>query len=107
MYNCPVRWYTVADEISVDEMSVDELLWNPIRITRVNWAIPANKICSLRRVITNVEARRYFKHKVTILHEYILYSIHCAPLKNTPKNFSKIFYKTKPLVIKFCTLFLK
>jgi len=23
MYNCPVRWYTVVDEISVDEMSVD------------------------------------------------------------------------------------
>ena len=38
MYNCPVRWYTVVDEMSVDEMSrrsvvdemfVDELSWNP------------------------------------------------------------------------------
>src|SRR6218665_576886 len=39
MYNCPVRWYTVVDEMSVyrrnvcrrsvvDEMSVDELSWN-------------------------------------------------------------------------------
>ena len=28
MYSCPVRWYTVVDEMSVDEMSVDEL-WNP------------------------------------------------------------------------------
>jgi len=28
MYNCPVRWYTVVGEISVDEMSVDELSWN-------------------------------------------------------------------------------
>jgi len=27
--------------------------------------------------------------------------------KNTPKNFSKIFYQTKPIVIKVCTLFLK
>jgi len=25
MYNCPVRWYTVVDEMSVDEMSVDEV----------------------------------------------------------------------------------
>ena len=25
MYNCPTRWYTV-----VDGMSVDELSWNPI-----------------------------------------------------------------------------
>ena len=25
MYNCPVRWYTVVDEMSVDEMSVDEM----------------------------------------------------------------------------------
>src|SRR6218665_58585 len=24
MYNCPTRWYTV-----VDEMSIDELSWNP------------------------------------------------------------------------------
>ncbi len=30
-----------------------------------------------------------------------------CPIKNTPKNFSKIFYKTKPIVIKVCTLFLK
>jgi len=25
MYNCPIRWYTVVDEMSVDEMSVDEV----------------------------------------------------------------------------------
>ena len=24
MYNCPTRWYTVADEMSVDEMAEDE-----------------------------------------------------------------------------------
>ena len=29
MYNCPVRWYTVVDEMSVDEMSVNEVSWNP------------------------------------------------------------------------------
>ena len=33
MCSCPIRWYTVVDEmsvdeISVDEMSVDELSWN-------------------------------------------------------------------------------
>ena len=33
MYNCPLRWYTIVDEMSVDEMSVDEmsvdeLSWN-------------------------------------------------------------------------------
>jgi len=37
MYNCPVPWYTVVDEMSVDEMSrrsvvdemsADELSWN-------------------------------------------------------------------------------
>jgi len=38
MYNCPVRWYTVVDEMSVDEMSVDEmsvdeLSWNPFTDT--------------------------------------------------------------------------
>ena len=25
MYICPVRWYTVVDEMSVDEVSVDEV----------------------------------------------------------------------------------
>ena len=32
-----------------------------------------------------------------------------CPIKNTPKNISKIFHKTKPIVIKVCrpTLFLK
>jgi len=28
MYNCSVPWYTLVDEISVHEMSVDELSWN-------------------------------------------------------------------------------
>src|SRR6218665_1611948 len=32
MYNCPVPWYTVVDEMSVDEMYIDELSWNlPLR----------------------------------------------------------------------------
>ena len=25
MYNCPVPWYTVVGEMSVDKMSVDEM----------------------------------------------------------------------------------
>ena len=29
MYNCPVRWYTV-----VDEMSVDEVSWNQSTLQR-------------------------------------------------------------------------
>src|SRR6218665_1386564 len=35
VYNCPVRWYTVVDEMSVDEMSVDELSWNHYSPTRL------------------------------------------------------------------------
>src|SRR6218665_12046 len=38
MYNCPVPWYTVVDDMSVDkmsvdadEMSVDELSWSRLR----------------------------------------------------------------------------
>jgi len=30
-----------------------------------------------------------------------------CPIKNTPTNFLKIVYKTKPIVVKVCTLFLK
>src|SRR6218665_2428352 len=38
MYNCPVRWHTVYSRRDVcrrsvvDEMSVDELSWNPPRV---------------------------------------------------------------------------
>ena len=46
MYNCPLRWFTVADEMSVDEMSVDdrsvvdemsvdELSWNRLKQIRI------------------------------------------------------------------------
>src|SRR6218665_582166 len=34
-------------------------------------------------------------------------NIHCAPLKNTQKNFSNIFFKNKPVVINVCALFVK
>src|SRR6218665_840035 len=39
MYNCPVRWYTV-----VDEMSVDEVSWN--RCSRITWLFPETQATS-------------------------------------------------------------
>jgi len=42
------------------------------------------------------------------LYIYVfIYLYTLCPIKNTPKSFSKIFYKTKPIVVKVCTLFLK
>jgi len=40
MYNCPVRWYTVVDEMSVDEMSVDEVSRNQLHWTKLENKIP-------------------------------------------------------------------
>ena len=45
----------------------------------------------------------YMSSHTEMTCEYVLYSeilIYTVPHKNTPKNFSKIFYKTKPIVIK-------
>ena len=37
MYNCPVRWYTVVDEMSVDEMSVDEMSVDEMSVDELSW----------------------------------------------------------------------
>ena len=59
MYNCPVRWYTVVnemsvDEMSVDEMSVDELSWNHSNV---------------------YEAKRFFLLCDVIIISYIFYKL--------------------------------
>ena len=32
MYSCATRWYTVVDEMFLDEMSVDELSWKLVKM---------------------------------------------------------------------------
>ena len=64
MYNCPTRWYTVVDEMSVDELSWNLLLYvwlghlsNVVKYVRL---FSCNKRVFTRK---NESNKKYSEHK--------------------------------------------